>query len=220
MKRMLISVEGQTEDAFVTTVLQPHFMRLGGWLQPVIVETKHVAGHKAHKGGLSSWAKAERDIRRLLGDSSAIAITTMYDLYAFPADSPGMAAGAGIANPADRVLALEDAIRTELGDHRFVPHLSLFELEALVLATPPAALEERAAASGADLSPLRALPEPEQVNDENPPSKRILACWPGYAKPVDGPSIVAEAGLDTVRQVCPHFDQWLTRLEEILGEAA
>lgn len=209
MTLVMLSVEGQTEEVLVNEVLQPHLQRFGVWLQPVIVATKRAAGRPVDKGGLTSWAKAERDIRRLLGNSAASLVTTMYDLYAFPPDAPGMAAS-GSANAEQRVADVESAIAAAIDHPRFLPYLSLFEVEALVLA---ARAELRAQGSGADFSRLDGLPPPEQVNDTDPPSHRIRACWKAYAKPVDGPAIVANAGLDAVRAECPHFDQWLTQLE-------
>jgi len=57
--------------------------------------------------------------------------------------------------------------------------------------------------------------EPELVNDgpTTAPSKRIIGCWPQYAKTTDGPSLAAEIGIDRLRVACPHFDGWIGRLE-------
>ena len=34
-----------------------------------------------------------------------------------------------------------------------------------------------------------------------------------YQKPLHGPLAVAAIGIDRIRAVCPHFHQWLGRLE-------
>ena len=56
---------------------------------------------------------------------------------------------------------------------------------------------------------------PELVNDgvDTAPSKRILNAYPQYAKTIDGPLVIAEAGLDAIRSTCPHADDWLRELE-------
>jgi hypothetical protein len=56
---------------------------------------------------------------------------------------------------------------------------------------------------------------PEMVNDgvDTAPSKRIMRAYPQYAKTIDGPLVIAEAGLDAIRSTCPHADDWLRELE-------
>jgi hypothetical protein len=57
--------------------------------------------------------------------------------------------------------------------------------------------------------------EPELV-DEGPdtaPSKRITRHRPDYLKTSDGPAILGNIGLSTIRIACPHFDTWLTAIE-------
>ena len=62
---------------------------------------------------------------------------------------------------------------------------------------------------------------PEDINDssETAPSKRIESLLPSYQKVVDGPEIIAAIGLEVVREECPRFNGWLTRLES-LGSAS
>ncbi|MDP2936062.1 MAG: DUF4276 family protein, partial [Dehalococcoidia bacterium] len=45
------------------------------------------------------------------------------------------------------------------------------------------------------------------------PSKRVLDLIPKYQKPLLGTLAVLEIGLDTIRKECPHFNDWVTRLE-------
>jgi hypothetical protein len=56
---------------------------------------------------------------------------------------------------------------------------------------------------------------PEQVNDgvDTAPSKRILKAYPRYLKSADGPRVITEVGLPTIRAACPHTDGWLAELE-------
>lgn len=44
------------------------------------------------------------------------------------------------------------------------------------------------------------------------PWKRLLQLFPTYAKVVDGPAIIAEAGIETVLEHCPHARDWVESL--------
>nr|WP_238360826.1 DUF4276 family protein [Iningainema tapete] len=62
------------------------------------------------------------------------------------------------------------------------------------------------------------FPSPEHIND-NPltaPSKRIHNSCDGYDKPLHGSLLAIDIGLDSIRQQCQHFNQWLLRLENII----
>lgn len=68
-----------------------------------------------------------------------------------------------------------------------------------------------------DLKKVRsAFPSPEHIDDgaDTAPSKRILKVFPDYKKTVAGPEIAAQIGLAALRRECPHFDGWLTRIEQ------
>lgn len=43
MKRILIVCEGQTEETFVTLVLNPHLATCGRWVTPILLVTKRVS---------------------------------------------------------------------------------------------------------------------------------------------------------------------------------
>ncbi len=58
---------------------------------------------------------------------------------------------------------------------------------------------------------------PEKINDgENTaPKKRLKNHLRNYHEIHDGVEVVRRAGLPTLRQRCPRFDRWLTRLESL-----
>ncbi|MCD6460624.1 DUF4276 family protein [bacterium] len=59
--------------------------------------------------------------------------------------------------------------------------------------------------------------KPEEIND-NPvkaPSKRLESFNSGYIKPVMGKIISERIGIQTIRNKCPHFNDWLIKLENI-----
>ena len=89
MKHVLILVEGETEEAVVNVVLQPHLMASGIWPTAKILTTKRTRSGSDFKGGVSSYGQVRNEVARLLKDASAALVTTMIDFYGFPSDFPG-----------------------------------------------------------------------------------------------------------------------------------
>lgn len=218
MKRVHVLVEGQTEETFIRDVLRPHLASQEVYLTPVLVTTKRIKSGLKFKGGLSHYEPVRRDLLRLLGDSSAVAVTTMIDYYGLPEDFPGCSTSPP-GTCYDRVAHLEEALKKDLGAHRLLPYLSLHEFEALLLAAPG---EIGTAFSGArqishldeEVSVFRS---PEEIDDgpETHPAARISRHLPGYRKALHGPLIARRIGLETLRQRCPHFDFWIGQLERL-----
>jgi hypothetical protein len=216
MRYLHILCEGQTEEVVARDVMVPYFDPVSVQVTYSIFTTKRPAGGPAFKGGLSRWPKLERELRLKLHDSSTTVLTTMFDYYAFPADAPGMA-DRPRGSPYDRVRHVEAALAKAIGSRRFVPNLVLHEIEAWVLADcvrlgdlmgdplPAAELARIVHRQGG----------PELVNDgpDTAPAKRIMRAYPRYLKPVDGPLVIADAGLDSIRGCCPHADGWLREIE-------
>ena len=100
---------------------------------------------------------------------------------------------------------------------RFVPYIVMHEFEALLFS------DCGAFSSGIGRPDLHAslqdirdrFATPEEINDSltTAPSKRILDLFPQYQKPIYGNLAVLEIGLDRIRRECPHFGNWLNRLE-------
>jgi hypothetical protein len=42
--------------------------------------------------------------------------------------------------------------------------------------------------------------------------------FPAYKKTLHGPTVAALIGLEQIRMECPHFDEWLTKLEKFADE--
>lgn len=126
--RALILVEGQTEYRFVKDVLTPAFWPCGLDLIPTILVTKRVKDGPNFKGGVTSFARFENDLRKLLGSGGAV-VTTMLDYYGLPADFPGMNTRPN-GTPRQRVEHVERAISAYFrSPGNFVPFLALHEYE-------------------------------------------------------------------------------------------
>lgn len=100
-------------------------------------------------------------------------------------------------------------------DHpRFVSHPVLHELEALVLLGHEALGEltgDDALAQAVQAIVAQAQGA-ELVNDglNTAPSERLLLLYPRYRRTSDGPLVIAEVGINTIRNACPHADAWFS----------
>ncbi len=149
-------------------------------------------------------------------------VTTLFDLYALPNDFPGYAE-ASVLLGGPRAVALEAAFAADVANfsvnRNFIPHVQLYEFEALLLSDTRAFTifypdrAEGIAKLGAEVAGL----EPEEVNDGplTAPSKRIIKYVPEYEgqKATAGPIVAMHIGLAHLRQRCPHFHAWITALE-------
>ncbi len=213
-------VEGQTEEIVVNNVLEPYLQERGWTITKSIVTTKRPAMGPASHGGVSNWAKLEREIRLLLRNSDIHTLTTLFDYYGFPSDSPGMI-NRPPASVYERVEHVEKSLVSAISDTRFVPHLILHELETWVFA---AAEQIGWLFSGSDLTKrllqdVQGAGGPELVNDglDTAPSKRLARYCDGYSKTNDGPLAIADLGIEALRAHCPHLDSWLRHLDTRLG---
>lgn len=223
--RLLVSVEGQTEEHFVNRVLAPHLYLFG----------YHEVGarmlgnpRKTARGGICGWLEAKRDFeRRALADAELLQ-TTMVDFYGMPGSGPkawpGRAdasgnTGAEKASTVEHAILqeMEQALQGKVWPLHFIPFVVVHEFEGLLFSDCQRLAE---AMDRTDLSAMLQenrdrFPTPEEINDfpETSPSHRIEALDPSYTKPVTGIRAAQHIGMGTIRSACPHFNDWLTRLE-------
>ena len=218
MTRVLILVEGQTEETFVRDVLAPYYYQYDIFLIQKIVETKRTKSGTAFKGGVSSYAKVKRDVLRLLGDSNASAVTTMFDFYGLPNDFPGVSE-LPIGDCFQHVQHLENAFSEDINNTSFHPYLSLHEFEGLLFTSPYEinAMFPRSSAQGALENIRNSVNSPEEIDEGRTthPSARLLSHLPTYRKRWHGPIIANRIGLDLIRKECSHFSTWTTWLESL-----
>ena len=218
--RLYITVEGQAEKEFADRALKPHLAGFAIDVRPRVVVTNRKLGKR---GGLLDFEKIRGDLGRLMKqDTHAEArFTTMVDLYALPSEFPGWSEARKKVIPRDRVKVLEQALAKEFAESRFLPFIQLHEFEAL-LYCDLSELQSRIANSEAGVKSLRAEvggTAPEDINEgaTTAPSKRIIRHIPIYErnKVRVGATAAAAIGLNTLRNRCPHFGDWLSRLEAL-----
>lgn len=219
MIKVLVSAEGITEETFVNDVLSPHLVTYDIHLIPVILKTRRVPTGPDFQGGYIPYGRIRKELQRLLGDTSAVAVTTMYDVYALPSDFPGRS-GLSPASGSARVAHLEQSVCQDLQHPRFRPYLQLHEFEALLFADPEV-ISEHLSATPAQAQQLRRIragfSSPEEINDDpqTSPSHRIQNLFEKYQKVLDGPLIARRIGLARIREECAHFDEWLGWLRSL-----
>ena len=212
--RLYVIGEGQTEETFANQILKPHLASFSVRVSAHVVVTKRVPGY-TYGGGLNSFTQAERNInlwlKQDLDDDARF--TTMFDLYRLPNDFPGYAAAAAHDDPYRRVEALEDALKQDIPDSRFIPYIQLHEFEALLLSDPQkldTQFDFRSDGIARLVEMVSEFTSPDRINDEIPEYK--------HRKASAGPMVAGKIGLPTLRSKCAHFGAWLGTLESLGGQ--
>jgi hypothetical protein len=228
MTRLLVHVEGQTEETFVEELLRPHLLERGFSL--VSAKLMGNARLRENRGGVKTWPSVRDDITRHLLTDRGCYSTSMVDYYALPQHGQPAWPGRALANTLahqHKACTVEEATLRDLAAHlniaihevRFVPYVVMHEFEALLFS------ECKLFATGIGRSNLSEafqkirdqFSSPEEINDspQTAPSKRIEKLVPGYQKPLLGNLAALEIGLNRMRAECPQFAHWLNRLEAI-----
>ncbi len=224
MKRLCLTVEGHTEQTFAVDVLQPYLSRFN----VMVVKPRLTGLHARRKGRiptgglLNTLEHSLADIGRWMREdrSSDARFSMMVDLYSLPTDCPGYKDAVRLADPHRRAAHLEKALANALTDPRFIPYLQVHEFEALVLANPDSfsewfdAVDTQVAKLKAECKPFQT---PEHINGGQltHPKARIKKHIEDYDENVDGPALAQYVGLAAIKGKCPHFAEWLTKLEQL-----
>lgn len=227
MTRLLIHVEGQTEEGFVNEVLAQHLYGFG--YTKVSARLVGNARQRDRRGGIRAWSAVRRDALRHLKEDAWCLSTTMVDYYALPHSGerawPGRAE-AGLLPFAEKSGTVESALLAdicgEMGEgfaqNRFVPYVMMHEFEGLLFSdTTKLGQGIGRPDLSANFQAIRdQFSTPEEINDSplTAASKRIINLLPTYEKPLMGALAVLEIGLTAIRQECPLFRAWIERLEQ------
>ncbi len=224
MHRVLTLVEGFTER---TIVEQTFASYLGA--REVSLHAK-VVGKPGHKGGVRSFEAVRKEILALLKQERASHVSTFFDYYGLPDNWPGVQQAKGrkareIAGIVEAAMRNEVAAKVDSADDasRFVPYVQMHEVETLLFSDPKimASAFERPDLERLFVGIVQECGECEEIDDHEAtaPSKRIEKLYPAYRKGsgvrAHAPIIVRRIGVDRLRQACPHFNEWMTKLEAL-----
>jgi len=185
-----------------------------------------------YRGGLDNIEHLLKDVNLWLlqeQNNSDCWVTTMVDLYAFPYQNreewkiPFESKNSGL----EKALFLEEKLHEEFQNTPwFIPYIQLHEYEALLLVNTDAI--HKAFADHYSHITLQQFKknigtlEPEEINqgEHTAPSKRIIQYYPEYgdSKPVWGSLIAQEIGIEVMRKICPHFNNWIIKLENLVDK--
>ena len=138
--RLLILVEGETEETFVNEVLGPYLFSRG--FSRVDAKIMGNARLRSKRGGVRGWPEVRSEILRHLRSDDHIYVTTLVDYYGMPGDQrraqswPGRQEAAVLpfwekGNHVESALVVE--IDRELRDtRRFIPFVVMHEFEAVL----------------------------------------------------------------------------------------
>lgn len=214
-----VIVEGQTEQTFIRDLLAPEIAVQGIFLHPALI------GKPGHKGGNVKFERAKEDIGKFLKQRSDTHISTMFDYFRLDPSWPGNVNVQSCSNAIEKAGKIESAtlakIRELFPDHniegRFIPYIEMHEFEALLFSNASILAEKIGVDTDEIEDVLDEFGEPEEIDDgsETAPSKRLISLHKGYRKVAMGKTISEAIGISTMREKCPHFDNWLTRLEQL-----
>jgi len=217
MSRVRVLVEGQTERAFVDGVLKPHFDPSGIYLHALMFRPR---------GGRPRYAQAKERIANSFKEDNDLICTTMVDFYELGKDWPGREQANSCRTVTEKAKTIEDALLVDvqscMGDSfnpaRFTPYVQMHEFEALLFSNPVILADKLESSLKTCFENIRdQFSSPEEINDnyETCPSRRIKHACPSYDKVADGKLISKAIGLEMIRTECPHFNEWLTKLESL-----
>lgn len=218
-KRLIFIVEGETEKEFVENLITPKFNNEYGCYDITCFITK-----RSH-GGVSKYNYIKEDILRVVNESDAI-VTTMFDFYMIPKDTPGYPDEESRLSHLQQVELMEESMYNDILDAcngrriNFLPYLELHEFEAMLFSSDAGIKEYFKDEANIKLfsSILKSFPNPEDI-DNGPmtaPSKRMEKIIPDYEKPLYGNCMAMSIGLDVIMDKCPHFRNWISDITNLL----
>lgn len=213
MKKIFIYCEGKTELYFVKQILFDYFDKKEIYLIPILCHTKE-GPQKVYKGGITSYSKVIRELKKLCHDNKNEQITSFIDYYGLK-NLPQLDAGLKKYN---LIKALEMQMKADVGCSNYIPYVSFHEFESLLFSDPTKfSYLNKNAVSKFERMLLEFEENPEFINNgiSTAPSKRILNLIPGYSKTIDGLKIAKSISLQVIRSKCKHFSEWIRALEEI-----
>lgn len=221
-----IVCEGQSENYFVKSILNPWFLEKTEYqcqlLPYTVISSTDMRAGRVFRGGINSYKKFKNDLLKCM--SYGFPVSSMIDLFRLPKDFPGQEEAQSISDSEKRVKLLEEKMKMDLLAEKpsfradyLLPYLSLHEFEALFYCDLNVLKTEYVEQNEQDsidvlISEVSGL-KPEDINHgpDTAPSKRLLKAL-HYQK---GSAVVyplEKIGIEQMRIKCPHFREWVEAL--------
>jgi hypothetical protein len=171
------------------------------------------------------FSRYQKDIGLHLKQRAVTYITVLVDYYGIGNDWPGFEESkrqtthskkAAVINR-ETAKKVQDLFSEQNSTHRFIPYVSMHEIEALYFSDPASLAQIMNVDEIKITSILRDCGEPEAINDnfETSPSKRLEKLSQKFKKTTTGIAIAKTVGIERIRKHCPLFDEWICRIESI-----
>jgi hypothetical protein len=221
---LVVFVEGHTEEVFVKTMLAPHLETsgVGAWrLLPTSRDPRTGQVIDRGGGGFKAWGE---ELKKHLRDGRPdLRFTTLWDLYALPRGFPGHKELGSFKDTREKASYAEAKLAEHFGDSRLIPYIQRHEIETLLFADLDAL---KRFLDGRDRKAIEALQvdvrslEPEDIDDgpNSSPSNRLKKAFRFQKTPL-GTDALQAIGLARIRERCPRFNEWVSKLEA-LGQGA
>ena len=213
-------VEGPTEQIFIRDILAPYLWQNEIFITPIIVSKP------GQKGGDVKFSRVENDIERHLKQRIDTYLTLFVDYYGIKPDWPGVSDAKLIKDPKEKATHINQATMQKVEElwpryypsRRFIPYIAMHEFEALLFSNPTILAQKLNVEKSNIDSILNECGEPENIDDsqQTAPSKRLESLSPQFKKITTGIAIANEIGLPTIREKCPIFNEWLTKIEQLV----
>ena len=214
-------VEGRTEQIFVERILAPYLANKNIYMRATQISKP------GQKGGDVKFSRAVNDIGRFLKQRNDTYVTLFFDYYGL-VEWPNLDKITNQAHTAIAQLLSDGAseqIKIYFGGYdpikRFIPYMAMHEFEALLFSDEKILASELNVEQNTIAAIIEQCKEPENINNskETAPSKRLNKLKPhgDFKKTTEGIHIAQLIGIDKMRQSCPLFNQWLTKLEAPLN---
>jgi hypothetical protein len=215
---VMVLVEGQTEQTFITSLLAPYIRDLTK--QKIFLIPMQPGKH----GGDVRFERYKRDIGIHLKQRADTYVTLMVDYYGIK-DWPGLEESKQQATHLRKAEVINQKTSKEVQEHfseqnrecRFIPYVSMHEIEALYF-SDPASIAQTMNIKEAEIKDiLHKCGEPEAINDspKTAPSKRLEKLSKSFVKTTTGITIAKSVNIQRMRKCCPLFNEWVTKIENL-----
>jgi len=221
MKRLIIIVEGQTEEEFVNASLRNYLKDKGLYsISAIKIQTS-----KGFKGGFIKYAHLKNDIQKILREANVI-VSTFLDFFRIPVSVPNYLDMDKFPNIDDKIDILLKGMGNDINDSLFIPYIQKFEFEALLFSSNLGFEEmyDEPKITQATQNIIDNYGNPEEINNHpnTAPSKRLIKILAEngekYDKIIEGNLIAETIGMETIIEKCPRFKTWLEMIINIMKE--
>ena len=218
MHNVAVICEGKTEQIFCEELLNPYFNSLGIYLTAIQL-TK-----PGSKGGDVKYERMLNDLRIYLNQPHWKCVTTFFDFYGLKGVWAGYEEAQKKASHQEKHKSLIESVRNQVKEDlecdstRYLPNFIMYETEGLYFSSPELMATELGVSAEDIEKILEECKEPEAINNspQTAPSKRIatlLGEKEFKRKNTDGINVAKRVTLETMRENCPLFNQWLKDIE-------